>query len=82
MKRKSPLGFVFVSLTALLFCVLTLHFVAVNTPKSVLGENLFRWEYARSHDKVAYLQEYRAQIWARGGYVPDNAARFFCRTFE
>lgn len=83
MKRKSPLGSIFLSLFALTSCALALRFVAVNAPASTLGDNLLRWEYDRSTDKNAVLQEYRARIWEHGGgYVPDNAARFFAARLD
>ena len=78
MKRKSPLGFVMLSLFAISICVLALYFFAVNAPGSVPGENLLRWEFAHSTDKSAVLSRYRVHIWAHGGgYVPDNNAQFF-----
>ena len=78
MKIKPVPGFVTLSLFAVSVCALALYFFAVNAPRSVPGENLLRWEYNRATDKSAVLREYRARIWAHGGgYVPDNAARFF-----
>lgn len=78
MKRKSPFGFLALSLVALLSCALSLRFVAVTLPKSAPGENLLRWEYARADDESVYLREYRARIWEHGGgYVPAGAAQFF-----
>ena len=78
MKRKSPFGFITLSLLAFSICALALYLFAVNEPGSVLGENLLRWEFARASDKNAVLSQYRAHIWAHGGgYVPDNNARFF-----
>lgn len=78
MKRKYPFVFVALSLVAITTCALALYFFAVNAPRSVLGENLLRWQWNRATDKSAVLQEYRARIWAHGGgYIPDNAARFF-----
>ena len=78
MKRKSPFGFITLSLLAFSICALALYFFAVNAPGSALGENLLHWEFAHSTDKSAVLSRYRARIWAHGGgYVPDNAARFF-----
>ena len=80
MKRKSPFGFIAFSLVAITTCVLALRFVAVNAPKSVLGENLFRWEYARATDKSAVFDDYRARIWEHGGgYVSDNTASFLAQ---
>ena len=77
MKRKSPFGFVALALFAITICVLALRFVAVTLSKSVPGENLMRWEYARADDKNAVLSNYRARIWEHGGgNVPDGAARF------
>ena len=58
-------------------CALALYFVAVNAPGSVIGLNLLHWQYNRANDKDAVLSQYRARIWEHGGYVPDNAARFF-----
>ncbi len=78
MKRTLPFGFLALSLGALMCCTLALRFVAVTLPSSVLGANLFRWEYGRDDDKSAYLSEYRARIWEHGGgNVPDNTAQFF-----
>ena len=83
MKRKSPFGFLALSFVAITTCALALHFVAVMDPESALGENLFQWEYAHADDKSAYLQTYRARMWEHGGgYVPDNAARFFAARLD
>lgn len=81
--RISSRGFVALSLAATTLCALALRFVAITLPSSVLGENLLRFEYAHADDKSAYLSEYRALIWEHGGgYVPDNAARFFAARLD
>ena len=72
-----------VGVIAIVTCGLLAWGYAVAEPKSGIGYQLFRAEYALAPSKGFYLERYRSRLWmSDGGYVSPATRQFLVKRLE